>query len=206
MNTSSPCTARIGSRRLTLMAAAATFALALSGAAVAQPQGGPGGPGGPGWGGGPGGPGHHHGWQDGGPGPGSEGGMPFPERMLERAKQRLNLTPSQATAWDQVAAKSKAARETLRANRLRVRDAMRAELAKLDPDFAAVAKVADEVEQKNRDLRRQVRDEWLAVYATFSAPQKAVVREMIQRRFDRAEGFGAMMRERFEHFGGPRGN
>jgi len=183
------------SRKVALAAAAATLAFALAGTAAAQPYGGPGGPGGPGH--------HHMHGHEGGPGAGPAMGGLFPERMLEAAKQRLNLTPTQAAAWDQVAAHGKAARETTRANRQRVRDAMRAELAKLDPDFAAVAKVADEVDQKNRELRRQIRDEWLALYATFSAPQKAVARELVRRHFDRAEGFGARMRE---HFGGARGN
>jgi Spy/CpxP family protein refolding chaperone len=210
------------SRKVALAAVAATLALTFAGGVTAQqptapaapaPAVAPPPPGGPGWGagpmwgggpGGPGGPGHHHMFgHEGGPGAGPAMGGMFPERMLEAAKQRLNLTPTQAAAWDQVAAHGKTARETTRANRQRVRDAMRTELAKLDPDFAAVAKVADDVDLKNRELRRQIRDEWLALYATFSAPQKAVARELVRRHFDRAEGFGARMRE---HFGGPRGN
>jgi hypothetical protein len=203
------------SRKTALAAAAGLFALTLAGASVAQPFGGPGGPGagGPGWGGmgpqgmgmGMGGMGQHHGFgMHGGPGAGAghDAFGPFSERMLDAAKQRLNLTSTQQQAWDKAVASGKAARESGTANRQRVRDAMRTELAKLDPDFAAVAKVADDVEQTNRDLRKRVRDEWLALYATFSPAQKAVAREMVSRHVERAEAMRARMQERREQAGG----
>jgi hypothetical protein len=196
------------SRKTALAAAAGLFALTLGGAAVGQPFGGPGGPGagGPGWGGmGMGGMGQQHGFgMHGGPGAGAghDAFGPFSERMLDAAKQRLNLTPAQQQAWDKAVASGKAARESGTANRQRVRDAMRTELAKLDPDFAAVAKVADDVEQTNRDLRKRVRDEWLGLYATFSPAQKAVAREMVSRHVERAEAVRARMQERREQAGG----
>lgn len=200
--------------RKTALAAAGLFALTLAGAAVAQPVGGPGGPGagGPGWGGMGqqgmgmgGGMGQHHAFgMHGGPGAGSghDAFGLFSERMLDGAKQRLNLTAAQLQAWDKVVASGKSARETGIANRQRVKDAMRAELAKLDPDFAAVAKVSDDVEQKNRELRKGVRDQWLALYATFSPAQKAVTRELVNRHVERAEAMRERMQERREQSGG----
>ena len=185
------------SSRKVLVAAAAALALTLAGAAVAQPYGGPGGPG-------PHGHFGHHG-HHGGPGAGPEAFGMFPGRMLEAVRAQLNLDPAQQTAWDQTIAHGKAARETGRANHQRVQDAMRTQLAKTAPDLAAVAKVADEVEQANRALRQQVRDEWLALYATFTPAQKAVVRDQIQKRVDRADAFRERMGERMGQSGGPRG-
>ena len=133
---------------------------------------------------------------------GMHGGLDVMPRMLERVKDRLALNTSQQTMWDAVVAQGKAAREAGRANRGSVRDALEAELAKPEPDLAAVAAAADGVEQQNRALRRQVRDQWLALYATFSPEQKAVVRDLLQRKLARGESFHQRMRERIrEHFG-----
>jgi hypothetical protein len=42
-----------------------------------------------------------------------------------------------------------------------------------------------------------VRDQWLALYATFSPEQKAVVKTLIQERLAKAESFRERMREKF---------
>ena len=58
----------------------------------------------------------------------------------------------------------------------KVHDALTAELAKPEPDLAAVAAIADGVQASNQTLRQSVRDQWLQLYATFTPEQKAVVR------------------------------
>jgi len=50
-----------------------------------------------------------------------------------------------------------------------------------------------------------VRDQWLALYATFSPEQKAVVRDLLQRKVARAESFHQRMRERIREHPGPSG-
>ncbi len=172
------------------IALAATTALALSLAAtasIAQPAGGMM----------HGGPGMHGG------GAGIEQMIP---RMLEQAKASLNLNTSQQTMWDSVAAQGKAARDAGRANHQKVHAALVAELAKSEPDLAAVAAVADSVEQDNRALRKQVRDQWLALYATFSPAQKAVVRDLLQKKVARAETFRQRMLERMHEHLAPSGS
>lgn len=174
------------------IALAATAALALSLAAtasIAQPAGAPH----------YGGPGMHalH---------GAGGVEQMIPRMLERAKEKLNLNTSQQAMWDSVAAQGKAARAAGRANHQKVREALQGELAKAEPDLAAVAAAADGVEQQNRALRKQVRDQWLALYATFSPEQKAVVRDLLQRRLVRAETFRQRMGERIREYLGPSGS
>ena len=174
--------------RLRRIALAATAALALSLAATASSAQ-------PGGGAMHGGPGMH----------GMHRGIEMLPRMLERAKESLHLNTSQQTMWDSVVAQGKAAREVGRANRLKVKEALKAELAKAEPDLAAVAAAADGVEQQNRASHRRVRDQWLALYATFSPEQKAVVRDLLQRKVARAESFHQRMRERIREHPGPSG-
>jgi len=108
---------------------------------------------------------------------------------IAAVKDQLNLNTSQQTMWDSAVAQTKSARDSGRANMQRIKDAMTAELAKTEPDLAAVAAVADDVQATNTALRRQVRSTWLALYATFSPDQKAVVKNAIQQRVSRMESF-----------------
>jgi len=132
---------------------------------------------------------------------GMHGGAPFEmmmPRMLEQAKASLNLNTQQLAMWDNVVAQGTTARATAHANRQQVRTAMASELAKAEPDLAAVAAVADGIAQQNRALHIAVRNQWLQLYATFSPEQKGVVRGLMQQKLARMESFGAKMRERFQ--------
>jgi len=111
-------------------------------------------------------------------------------------KGKLNLNTSQQTMWDNAVAQTKAAHDTGRANMQKVKDAMSAELAKAEPDLAAVAAATDDVQASNTALRKQVRNTWLAVYATFTPDQKAVVRDTLKQRMARMESFHQKMLER----------
>jgi Spy/CpxP family protein refolding chaperone len=154
-----------------LAAIAATALIATSGSALAQP-GYP-----------------HH---------GARGGADI-AMAIAALKGQLNLNTSQQQMWDNAMAASRAARDNGRANFGRLRDTLGAELAKAEPDLAAVAAVSDDVQAKNQALRRQVRDTWLAVYATFSPDQKAVVRDALKARIARME---RMRQKHFEHHHG----
>jgi Spy/CpxP family protein refolding chaperone len=154
-----------GHRSLRAVALAAVAVLALGGgAAMAQPGGGPG---------------HGHG---GGPG----GGMEM-EHVLGAVKAQLNLNTSQQLAWDNALAQTKAAHEAGRANMEKIHAVMTAELAKPEPDLAAVAATADSIHAANQTLRQGVRSQWLQIYATFSPAQKAVVRDALVARMARME-------------------
>lgn len=153
--------------------AAALLALALSLAGTAAAFGGHGGPQGPGMAG--------------------DGLAP---QAIEALRGKLNLNTSQQALFDQVVAAGKSAREAARSNGQKVRDAMRAELAKAEPDLAAVAVVADGVQAQNQAARRAVRDQWLRLYALFSVEQKAVVRDFLAGRIDRFESHQHGMRGR----------
>ena len=158
-----------------MAALAATAILALTGIAAAQPFAG-----------------HGH-------GPGHPGGMEV-EQVLGAVKGQLNLNTSQQLAWDNAVAQTKAAHATGSASMQKLHDAMATELAKPEPDLAAVAAVADSLHTDGQTLRKGVRNQWLQIYATFSPEQKAVVRDALAKRMARMETMGAKMREHFQQF------
>jgi Spy/CpxP family protein refolding chaperone len=119
-------------------------------------------------------------------------------RVLERAKASLNLDAEQQRLWDDVAARSKAAREAVRTSRERVKDRLVSELAKAEPDLKVIAGAADPVLLESQQVRRKVRDLWLDLYAGFSPEQKAVVRDLLRDRLTRAEAFHDRLREQMQ--------
>jgi Spy/CpxP family protein refolding chaperone len=104
-------------------------------------------------------------------------------------KDKLDLNTSQQVMWDNAVAQSKSAREAARANFGVIKAALSAELAKPEPDLAAVAATSDEIQAANLALRQQVRNGWLTLYATFTPDQKAVVRDALQQRIARMESY-----------------
>ena len=120
---------------------------------------------------------------------------------LRRAQAKLNLNTSQKLMFDNALAQAKAAHESGRALHQKVKDSLAAELAKTEPDLAAVAAVSDGVQQQGIALRHQVRDAWLQLYATFTPDQKAVVREMLQNHLAHMESFRQKLKERLSGAG-----
>jgi protein CpxP len=121
--------------------------------------------------------------------PGHGHGMPDPLAMLQRIQAKLNLNTSQQGQWDAALAQSKAAHQAIRANFQQLKAATQAELAKPDPDLAAIAALSDQLQQQNIAQHKQVRALWLALYGTFTADQKAIVRDAITARMARMEAF-----------------
>jgi len=137
-----------------------------------------------------------------GPGPGAE----MIGRLIAHAKAQLNLNTMQQTMFDAAVADSKAAHQAARALHQKVKDAMQAELAKPAPNLRAVAAVADAVHNDALTLRHQVRDKWLQLYDTFTPEQKALVRDMLQKKLAHAESFRQKMHDRIlQHMGGSGG-
>jgi len=116
-------------------------------------------------------------------------GMHDPLAILQRIQAKLNLNTSQQQQWDAAVAQSKAAHEAMRANFQQVKAATQAELAKADPDLASLAAASDQVQQQNIAQRKQARAAWLALYGTFSAEQKATVKDAINARMARMQAF-----------------
>ena len=138
---------------------------------------------------------------DPGPGGGFHGrGGPQGEpvaQAIAHVKDKLALNAEQLKMFDAAVAQAQAARAAARTEMQRVRDAMRAELAKPEPDLAGVAAIGDEVRGKVQAERLKVRASWLNLYGTFTAAQKLVVRDFLLARAARHEAFRDKMRERF---------
>lgn len=116
-------------------------------------------------------------------------------------KGQLSLNTSQQTMWDNAVAAGRAARQTGRANMQNVRATLTAELAKPEPDLAAVAAASDAARTANAALHRQVRDAWLNLYGTFTPDQKAVVKNALLQRMARMEQFHQKMLQRHSQGG-----
>ena len=120
---------------------------------------------------------------------------------IVRLKSQLNLNTSQQTMWDNAVAAGKAARETARTNMQKVHDTLAAELAKPEPDLAAVSAASDSARNANAALHAQVRDAWLNLYSTFTPEQKAVVKNALSQRMAKMEQFRQKMLERHSNGG-----
>ncbi len=118
-----------------------------------------------------------------------------PIAMIAALKDKLNLNTSQQQQWDSIVAQAQAARQAAHGAFDQLKAATQAELAKAEPDLASLAAQADAIHQQNATVRKSVRDAWLALYATFSADQKAVVRDAIVAKLARLEQFRAHMKQ-----------
>jgi len=136
------------------------------------------------------GPGHGPGPGFGGPGGGSI------EQAIASVQAQLNLNTSQQAMWDSVVTNAKATRAAGRAGMEQVHAALVAELAKPEPDLAAVAAISDQSQGNAAAARKVIRDQWLALYATFTPAQKTVVRDALAKRVARMDAFRARMQER----------
>ncbi len=123
-------------------------------------------------------------------------GMHDPLAVLQRIQAKLNLNASQQQQWDAAVAQSKAAHEAIHANFQQLKAATQAELAKTDPDLAALATLSDQLQQQNIAQRQQARAAWLALYGTFSADQKTTVKDAINARMARMDAFRQRMLDR----------
>jgi len=120
---------------------------------------------------------------------------------IMRLKNELNLNTSQQAMWDNAVAAGKAARATARSNMQKVHDTLAAELAKAEPDLAAVSAASDNARNANAALHTQVRDAWLNVYSTFTPEQKGVVKNALSQRMAKMEQFREKMLQRHSHRG-----
>src|SRR5215472_12221258 len=111
-------------------------------------------------------------------------GVDMPLFMLSKAKTQLNLNTAQQQRWDAVVAQAKASHEQARTNAAQVKASLDAELAKSEPDLAAVAAASDAMHQQNQALHKSTRDAWLGLYATFTPDQKLVVRDTLEANMD----------------------
>jgi Spy/CpxP family protein refolding chaperone len=139
------------------------------------------------------------------PGPHRHGHGDMITHAIASAKSQLNLNTSQQQMFDAAVASSKAAWQSGKTIRQSVKDTLATELAKSEPDLAAVAAAGDNARAQGQALHQQVRAQWLALYATFTPDQKAVVKNLIQQHMAQAETMHAQMLQRWQQGAGAAG-
>ena len=102
--------------------------------------------------------------------------------MIAALKDKLSLNTSQQQQWDSMVAQTQAARQAARAGFDQIKAATQAEMAKAEPDLAALAAQVDAIHQQNDGARKTVRDGWLALYATFDAEPESRRSRRIRRQ------------------------
>ena len=110
-----------------------------------------------------------------------------PLEMLRSLKGQLNLNTSQQQQWDNAVALSQAAHNAMHASLQQGHAALQTELAKPEPDFAALAAATDGARDQIASAHRQARDAWLALYATFTPEQKGIARDAIQAKIQQMQ-------------------
>jgi hypothetical protein len=94
------------------------------------------------------------------------------ERVLASLKGQLSLNTSQQLMWDNAVAQTKAARATGRTNFESVRSGAQRRAREARARLRRGAAAAMPRQASNQTLRKQVRDQWLQLYATFSPAQE----------------------------------
>ncbi|MFI4924909.1 MAG: hypothetical protein ACHQJ7_07165 [Vicinamibacteria bacterium] len=130
-----------------------------------------------------------------GPAGGPAGGG-LVEHVIAGLKDRLALDSSQQLMFDQARAQTLAARDQAVAQRKDVRARIDAELAKNEPDLAAVAMMVEGVSEQGLASRRAARDQWLKLYANLRPDQTVVVRDAIRERIALGVEMRDQMRQR----------
>jgi Spy/CpxP family protein refolding chaperone len=115
---------------------------------------------------------------------------------LGKIHDQLKLNPQQEAVWKQAEEKSRETMKQMRDSHGKTREAMKQELAKSDPDFAAVAKLADESQESGFKARRETRDLWLKLYAELSPEQKTVAKDFMRERMTRSDGMRGKFKQR----------
>jgi Spy/CpxP family protein refolding chaperone len=121
----------------------------------------------------------------------------------DRMAEKLKLTPDQRAQWDAMVQKSKAQMEAMRKQHHEMHEAMKAELAKPEPDLAALAAKGDAARESGMAAHKELRDGWLRLYATMTPEQKGMVKKAIIWHMKRMRHMHErMMRMQGHHHGG----
>ncbi|QNM95230.1 Spy/CpxP family protein refolding chaperone [Chitinimonas koreensis] len=115
---------------------------------------------------------------------------------LAKLKAELKLSAAQLGQWQDAEAAGRAARESMRQNRERMKTLVDAEKKKDVVDLARLSRESEAIREQGRKQHEAVRDKWLAVYESLTVEQKRLVSERFKQKLARFE----QRRERFrEH-------
>ncbi|MBZ0091024.1 MAG: periplasmic heavy metal sensor [Sulfuricellaceae bacterium] len=113
-----------------------------------------------------------------------EGGCRHGEGFLPMRElhQKLHLSAEQDKTWQALEKQSMAQRKSAFAQHKEMRAQFLQELDKKDPDLAALSARMDQASDERIKAMRQLRGEWLKLYASLSAEQKGIVRDVLKAK------------------------
>jgi len=111
-------------------------------------------------------------------------------------KTELNLSASQQAALDAAIAAGKVARQAAHASMQTVHQLATDEFAKPTPDLARIAAAQDQAQDAATKARRDVRNQLLALYGTFTPAQVQVIKDAFAKRMSHMQSFRQHLRER----------
>ncbi len=109
----------------------------------------------------------------------------------------LRLDREQKAQFDVAVATTQRALLAVAFSALQLKERIAAELDKPHPDFAALARIQDELIERNRPLFRDARIEWARLYALLDPDQVKIARAYVDEKMDRLESLGNSLRDLF---------
>lgn len=117
---------------------------------------------------------HHHG------GFGQYGGL-----LSEEVRKQLNLAPEQDRDWQELKRQQQALWEQMRDTHQQMRAQIDAELAKPQPDLAAINAAMDAAHERNYAANKRLREAALGFYQTLTPDRQAIVVSALKERHER---------------------
>jgi periplasmic protein CpxP/Spy len=111
---------------------------------------------------------------------------PWTMRGLETLHTDLKLNPKQETLWQSAATRTKEMMAQMRNDREQMRSAMLQELSKPQADLRALANGMDAARTRHTDLRKEAREQWLALYDNLDPNQRETARQFLLTRVQHA--------------------
>lgn len=97
---------------------------------------------------------------------------------------KLQLNPAQEQTWQEIEARAKVLRTQTRDERLKFKEAFRAELAKPELDLAKLSTLKESMQVSGQQARKDIEAQQLNFYASLSAQQKSVVKAALLERME----------------------
>jgi len=117
---------------------------------------------------------------------GREGGHHgFMERGLAQLHDKLNLNPQQEALWQKALSSTQQTMAQMRKEHKERRDTLLRKLDNPKVNLHMLAQQMDTMRDQQAAARKQVRDQWLAVYDSLDANQQGQVRSFLRERLER---------------------
>lgn len=108
---------------------------------------------------------------------------------LRELHEKLHLSAEQEKTWQDLQKQGMARRKSAFAQHKEMRAQFQQELDKKEPDLAGLSERMDQAADERVKTMRELRGEWLKLYASLSAEQKGIVRDVLKARLAHREKF-----------------